>query len=1604
MTPSSQDIVDAAKLSAAVYNSTSAQNGLQSAGLASSGWAVVDPTNIGKFSSHNGFFQSFGLQVLVAKNGNDWAIAFRGTDSIVNILQDLFLGSVDYGHLYYYALYPFVTSAINYAKSHGATNVLLSGHSLGGAMVENALAWNHEQLVTGVTFASPGVNYSGTSIAYDSRLVNFGNSDPLSGQGDPVFNASLFQFHAGFDFQIDLPDEPNSTLFELAFVYAPFGQLREHSLSLYASTTAAIANLLETHNRSILNYSSAAIRTDPFSLDPTLTGTSKSNILIGNLSSDIIYGFSGDDLLFGGAGNDWLKGGSGNDIIDGGAGTHDVAVFNNSLANYTITQAGSYLRIISNNVAANDGIDLVASNVEFLEFAGVEFARSSLLPPTDTTAPILVATAPTQNQSNVLPDALILLNFDEPIFAGAGSITIRRSDNSIFQTISINDQSQVTFAGQNVIINPVANFELGTGYYVTVNNGAIQDAAGNPYSGISTPNVLNFSTGAGIDNVGPVLVRLAPTDNATSVPVDADFVFAFDEEIVVGTGSIAIYSSNGTLIHAAQITNPTQLTISGNTLVFDPTIDLSPLSNYYITISPGAVEDRSGNQFGGLVSPTAYNFTTDAPNYVPPPVIDNIYLSIADSYVTESNSSATMTFNVTTSGPGAGSRTVSVQYATQEFLSAASPATSSLDYIAKSSVLVIPAGQTSGTITVTIVGDGSVEPDEVFQLLISQPSFGVTLLDSAGQIANTVAAVGTILNDDAAPNHYPFAALDLVTTGPNTPINILALANDKDAEGDAIHITGVSDTSIASVAADGQSITVTPPTNFVGPLGFQYFIMDDSTNPLRTAAPEGGAGGGTIGFINVLVGGDGSAGISNIGTAGDDVIYDGAGNDTLSGGFGNDTFVGGLGADRIDGGEGFDFLDYREAPSGVGVRFDNPWIDNDGFGNQDIIQNIEGVFGSEFDDSIFGRSRSSVHLTTGFRFYGNGGNDFIQTDLGNDFLGGGTGNDQLWFGAGRDTVYGGYGDDYILSQTGDNDTAPDLLYGGFGNDHINSSLGASADAIFGEDGNDTLIFGDQDVAVGGRGADVFSFGGYQAGTSMQATILDLEVGEAIQWQSLFYDNAWFVGPIVSGDGSTTGPSRIEVGVANGQTIVYFGQDSLPGADFILKLKGVFSPNQLEVDASNGSALLLRVQGSGGNDTLVAGDFVSGSYSGSGNTYDGHAGNDTIDYSSTTQGIVLDLMLTSGNVTGPEITADTLISIENIIGGLGDDQISGDSIGNLIEGLGGDDTIAGGAGNDSVNGGAGNDGILGNTGDDFLVGSAGDDTLLGDNGSDQLFGGAGNDQLFGGAQVDTLAGGDGDDLLNGELGDDALYGGNGLDTLDGGDGNDLMTGNAGNDQLLGGLGADTMLGGDDNDTLDGGDGDDTVSGTKGNDDVSGGLGNDVVVGGDGNDVVNGDDGNDVAGGTLGNDTVSGGAGADTVVGGNGFDSLMGDAGDDELYGGNDDDVLDGGLDNDLLAGAAGNDTLIGGDGDDTSFGGTGNDTFVFALGDDNDTIGAFEGGAGLGDVIALQGFGTAFDSFIEVMNAASEIGGNVVIDFGTGDTLTLLNRTIASLDADDFTFG
>lgn len=181
------------------------------------------------------------------------------------------------------------------------------------------------------------------------------------------------------------------------------------------------------------------------------------------------------------------------------------------------------------------------------------------------------------------------------------------------------------------------------------------------------------------------------------------------------------------------------------------------------------------------------------------------------------------------------------------------------------------------------------------------------------------------------------------------------------------------------------------------------------------------------------------------------------------------------------------------------------------------------------------------------------------------------------------------------------------------------------------------------------------------------------------------------------------------------------------------------------------------------------------------------------------------------------------------GGVGDDRIfapaePASGRGGYLIGGPGDDVLTGGAGQDQINGDAGNDVLRGGAGRDRLFGSQGSDVLRAGAGNDSLFGGPGTDVLDGGpgrdwisyharsvgvsvsldgvaddgkpgeldlvgATIENVVGGAGPDRITGTASANGLFGGSGDDVLGGAAGDDLLSGSVGDDILRGGAGRD-----------------------------------------------------------------------------------------------------------------------------------------------------------------------------------------------------------------------
>jgi Ca2+-binding RTX toxin-like protein len=780
----------------------------------------------------------------------------------------------------------------------------------------------------------------------------------------------------------------------------------------------------------------------------------------------------------------------------------------------------------------------------------------------------------------------------------------------------------------------------------------------------------------------------------------------------------------------------------------------------------------------------------------------------------------------------------------------------------------------------------------------------------------------------------------------------------------------------------------------IGGAGFDIAYYSSVSGPitvdLANGTATGAVGNDTLSGIEAVHGGSyndtllGDAGANSLnGGYGNDYLDGGSGDDTLSGGSGNDTLIASFGNDTVSGGGGSkDLLDFSGATSGVTFDLGDTSAQTVGGGFDTITQqfsDIENLKGSDHDDSLSG----SILAGNDDNFIDGGdGNDVISAGNGTNTLHGGDGNDIISGGANSDTIDGGAGND--------------SLFGGDGNDSYIYSGGN--DTITETGGNDTLLLGASDAI-----SDAYS-----DGTDVW---LQLASGNTIRLKEFYFNGGSLeridyqtLSKIYTLVAGTTGSAADDLfaGSASGEAFNDGGGDDI-------------------------------VYAQGGDDTVIAGSGAD--------TYFGGGGNDTIDYSSNTSGITLDLV--NGSTSGGD--TDTFSDFEHAVGSQGDDVITGDASDNNIVGNAGNDALTGADGNDTLSGGANNDTLDGGLGNDTLEGGAGDDRYIHTGGNDIIQETSGSDTLSLGASDNVQdAYSDGTNLYiilqSGDTitVDQHFSGGKALETLDytnlsklygiltglsGDTGNNFIAGTASNEQITTGGGDDLVFAHDGNDTIIAGSGDDTYDGGSGNDTIDysytssgitanlatgviSGLGSDMVTG---IENISGSQDNDVLTGDSGDNQLMGNSGSDTLVGGDGNDSLNGGAGTDmadysavasgvtvdlstgQASGGAGNDSLSNieivqgsAFDDTLTAGTANH--LLGGDGDDLlTASSSGADTFEGGAG--NDTLqSAFDsdtliGGAGDDTLMG----GSSSDSYIYNLGDGND---TIEDSAGTGDALIL----------------
>jgi Ca2+-binding RTX toxin-like protein len=484
---------------------------------------------------------------------------------------------------------------------------------------------------------------------------------------------------------------------------------------------------------------------------------------------------------------------------------------------------------------------------------------------------------------------------------------------------------------------------------------------------------------------------------------------------------------------------------------------------------------------------------------------------------------------------------------------------------------------------------------------------------------------------------------------------------------------------IERLAADGVTVVATDTA-----VGIEAYVGSDAAD--------------------VLFGGPGED-ASIDGGGGDDTLYGGLAGGDVGGGSGDDIVHAGIGGARVDGGSGYDILDLAQ-PSGV------RWL-----------VRLDGSLGSALrafnavDGNDLALPGGSLQNESGPSLLASGNVE------GFELIRGGEGDDHFTLRShGLITVHAGGGDDIVQGRSGGDSNPSFALHGDAGNDHI--------------------VLQDEGLADGGEGDDRLE--AMAASANAQLAIAGGPGDDVIVlWRGVF--------AIEGGEGQDTlrmpdvASSALSVDLGAGSVQLGGVSGSVAGIETVIGADG-------PADTLRGSAADEAFIGGGGNDSLdglggadalYGGDGADRLQGGEGDDWlHGGAGADRLDggagidvaswafgapggpagaleasgFGSVTADLAEGVARLSRSSGGSE--TDTLLNIENLVGGAGNDTLLGDAGANLL---------AGGAGADLLDGRGGDD----------VLALVGDDQAFGGEGSDRFVAGLGQVRIDGGPGLDTI---------------------------------------------------------------------------------------------------------------------------------------------------------------------------------------------------------------------------------------------------------------------------
>ena len=1072
--------------------------------------------------------------------------------------------------------------------------------------------------------------------------------------------------------------------------------------------------------------------------------------------------------------------------------------------------------------------------------AGNQSSASAAFTVTEnTTGPTVSSVTMSDTALKIGDTSTVTITFSEAVTGFDNSdVTVA---NGTLSTLSSADGG-VTWTAT---FTPTANIEDTTNV-VTV-AATYTDLAGNAGSGLSSANYT-------IDTHAPTVSSVTMSDTALKIGDTSTVTITFSEA-VTGFDNSDVTVANGTLSTLSSADGGVTWTAT-----FTPTANIEDTTNV-VTVA-ATYTDLAGNAGSGLSSAN-YTIDTHAPTA---PTISAVTDDVGPVTGALANGASTddsdLTVRVSVSGTGA------------------------------------VAGDTIQ------LYDGASALGSAYTLTDSDITNGFADVQT-GTLSNGTTYTITARVTDAAGNQSSASAAFTVTentTAPMAVATVTALSSDTGTVGDFI-------TTVAPQTVSGT---------YTGTLGSDEKIqvsVDGGTTWIDATAVSGtwsasglmlSVGVGTLLVRTIDTAGNTTAGtgqgytLTLTGDNNDNTLIGTLANDTIQGLGGNDVLQGLAGDDLLDGGAGLDRAIYTDATGPITVDMAAGTVSGAGVGN-DTLVSVESIRGSAFNDTYVATGYAGASaigsVAAGFNeFEGMAGNDVI-TGNGSTILSylNATGAVTVDIAAGIATGDASVGTDTFTGVQG-------VRGSGFDDTLLGSNNAPGTPEVFqGRGGNDFIDGrGGFDRVIYGFRTDDNVTGGITVNLAAGTVVGDASVGtdtlrsiEAVRGTSFAdsYNASGFTTTNVNGPNFGSAGFIVIGGVqeAFNEFEGLGGNDTITGngntrISYINATDGVTVDLALTTVTGSTGIAYGTVAGDVagiGTDTIFGGvnsivgssfaDTLSGSdnAAGTAETFDGGAGNDTIDgrggfdqavYNGdlgTAAGISVDMA--AGTVTGDaSIGNDTLLSIEAIRGTNFNDtydaskfttsNVNGPNFGtagfitingiqeafNDFEGMGGNDTITGN----------------GNTRISYLNAAAGVTVTFSGPGSGTAQSTASGD--IAGVGVDTFTG------VN------AARGSNFADTfimavkavndtrvaIDGSGGSDTVNYSAYTTALTVTLngGAPVIVHGSGSDDAHS----DTIANVEN------------VVGGSGNDIFVGDANNNVFTGGGGDDAIAGGAGLDRAI--------------------------------------------------------------------------------------------------------------------------------------------